>query len=723
MHPGFACRKGGLAASAGSAVARRSIPPNAGSLSPPVSARAANRFCAPAGALALFCGLLMAAAPARAAEPLLLVVMDPLARELACACVPGYGQRDYRKLATRLQTALKQPVSVEFSDDLGDSLNFAASRERVIVVGDRALVTHAARQAGWPARPVCELTDREGRATAAALFVARKEDTARELQDLAGRQVLVGLAEADARLTAARAALEALALNPPPRFEPRGSSTEAALDVLDSAATPPPVAVIPEYTLPLLEGCGSIARGDLRVLGRSAPTPFITVFFSAELPAHLATRVEKALLDLAKDARLLRDLESKSGFRPLTSAASAQAVSAPPPRAAADWPDWRGPNRDGRVPRLPARLPDPPRFVWRKPAMSGCLAGLSVSGGRLVLAERDLDDERDVYRCLDAHTGELLWRCDFPAPGQLDYGQSPRATPVLRDGRAYLLGAFGSLRCVDLDDGRVLWERDLRRDFRAPLPTWGWCATPLLVDGLLIVNPGARNAALAALDARTGQTRWTAPGRPVAYASFVLANPGGRRQIVGYDQEALGGWDPANGRALWRVVPPEPGDFNVPTPLVVDGGLIVVTENNGARRYRFDDAGRLQPKPEAVLADLAPDTATPVIAAGRVFGFHRDLFCLDARTLEPVWRLEDGALGDHATLLADEERVLVITLGGELWLLDARANEARALSRVRVFEEDVEVYSHPALAGSRLYLRGGERVVCLDLDETALAGR
>lgn len=653
----------------------------------------------------------------RAATPLVLVVMDPLAKELACACVPGYGQRDYRKLATRLQTVLKQPVNVEFSDDLADSLTFAPARERVIVIGDRALVAHAAQQARWPARPVCELTDREGRTTAAALFVARRDDPARALRDLAGRRVLVGLAEADARHAAARATLAALALEPPPRLETRGPGNDAALDVLDSTASPPPVAVIPEYALPLLEGCGSITPGDLKVLGRSAPTPFITVFLSTELPSDLAARIERALLELGKEARLRRDLESREGFKPLPGEPSTSAAS---PRAAADWPDWRGPRRDGRVPRLPARLPEPLRQVWSRPALPGCLAGLSVSEGRLVLAERDLADEQDVYRCLDAATGELLWQVAFPARGRLDYGQSPRATPVLRDGRAYLLGAFGGLRCVSLADGRVLWERDLRRDFQAALPPWGWCATPLLADGRLIVNPGSKSAALAALDPATGQTRWTTPGKPAAYAAFVLAEVGGTRQIVGYDQDSLGGWDPATGRRRWSLVPPEPGDFNVPTPLVVDGDLVVATENNGTRRYRFDAAGRLVPEPVAVFAELAPDTATPVATAGRLFGADGDLFCLDLRTLQPVWRQSDDALGDHATLVADDERVLVVTLGGELWLLDARADRCRVLSRARVFEDDVEVYSHPALVGPRLYLRGGARVVCLDLGETAL---
>src|SRR5205085_1807124 len=114
------------------------------------------------------------------------------------------------------------------------------------------------------------------------------------------------------------------------------------------------------------------------------------------------------------------------------------------------WPDWRGLRRDGHVPRLPARLPASPKFVWKKGTMPGGLAGLSVSDGKLILAERDFAEEHDVYRCLNAATGELVWGIEFSARGKLDYGQSPRATPLMHHGRAYLLGAFGGLRCLNL---------------------------------------------------------------------------------------------------------------------------------------------------------------------------------------------------------------------------------------------------------------------------------
>src|SRR5256885_9550403 len=106
-------------------------------------------------------------------------------------------------------------------------------------------------------------------------------------------------------------------------------------------------------------------------------------------------------------------------------------------------------------------------------------------------------------------------------------------------------------------------------------------STPVLVDDLLIVNPGGTNAALAALDCLTGRTRWTAPGSPAAYSAFICGEFGGRRQIVGYDQKSLGGWDVKTGMRLWRLLPAVQGDFNVPTPIAADSGLIVSTENNG----------------------------------------------------------------------------------------------------------------------------------------------
>lgn len=645
-------------------------------------------------------------------QPLVLVVMDPLAKEMACACVKGYAQRDYRKLARHLEASLKQSVVVEFSDDLTETLKLIGAGREIVVAGDQSLVEHGANEARLACHPIAMLTDLNGETELTASIVVRSEDTAKELKDINGRKIFFGLSSADKKLDAAVETLRAAGVRLPDKLDTRSAYSDAALDMLDSSATPPPVAVIPSYALPLLEGCGSVKPGNLRVIGTSRAVPFITLFVSDNIATAKEEGVRKALLDIKNDAQLLKAMESRDGFKPIVKPAPAK------PQANNAWPDWRGPGRDGHTPRLPERLPDSVRLVWKKAAVTGGLAGLGVSDGRLIVAERDFGDERDVYRCLDTDTGALLWVADFPAPGKLDYGQAPRAAPVIRDGLVFLFGAFGELRCVKLADGELVWKRRLPEEFKAELPTWGMCATPLIVDDLLIVNPGATNASLAALELRTGRTRWTTPGQPAAYSSFICGEFGGQRQIVGYDQHSLGGWDVQTGKRLWQLVPPTDGDFNVPTPVAFDGGLIVGTENNGTRLYHFDASGRILPKPAGEYADLSPDTTTSVVTRGRVFGVHLGLHCLDAKdALKPVWRNKDDTLGDYASLIADNERVLVTTVHGELILLDARADSCRIISRLKIFDEDVEVYSHPALVGSRLFVRGGSSVVCVELSD------
>ena len=647
--------------------------------------------------------------PKEKPQSLLLIVMDPLAKEMACACVKGYGQRDYRKLAARLEKVVKQRVSIEFSDDLADSMSLAGPGQEVMVIGEKSLVTNGATKAALKCHPLCELTGLDGMTTFNGLFVVRRNDPATELKEIGGRKIFFGLNEADETRGAVMTCLRRAAEHPA-EPEKRASYNEAALDALDSASSPPPVAVIPSYALPLLEGCGSMKPGDLKVIGKTGPISFITVFLADNIAAEKEEKILKVLLDIKKDAKLLKAMESREGFKPCDS------QKADGRQSSADWPDWRGSNRDGHVPKLPPRLPDTTKLIWKKAAMNGGLAGLSLCDGRLLIAERDFAEENDVYRCLNAENGELVWSIEFPAKGKLDFGQFPRATPVIHDGKAYLLGAFGELRCVKMKDGKVVWKRQLPGEFHAELPIWGMCSTPLIVDDLIVVNPGGTNASLVALDCATGRTRWTTPGLPAAYSSFICGEFGGRRQIVGYDYNSLGGWDVKTGERLWRLVPPVEGDFNVPTPIAMEGSLIVSTENNGTRLYRFDQSGRIIQKPDAEFPDLKPDTATPVMTCGRLFGAHQGLHCLDAKEgLKQLWFRDDKALTDHATLIADAQRVLVITLGGELILLDGKADGCAIISRLRVFEDDVEVYSHPALVGTRLYVRGGSNVVCVDL--------
>ena len=190
----------------------------------------------------------------------------------------------------------------------------------------------------------------------------RSDDPAKELKDLGGRTVFFGLTDADDTRAATVAALSAAGVEPALKLEKRPSYSEAALDVLDSQSSPLPVAVIPDYALPLLQGCGTVKPGNLRAIGKTQPVPFITVFVADAMPAEKQDKLLKALLSVKGNAKLLKAMESRDGFR---------VVEAPKPgglKTAAEggWPDWRGPGRDGHVPRLPERLPATAKFIWKK---------------------------------------------------------------------------------------------------------------------------------------------------------------------------------------------------------------------------------------------------------------------------------------------------------------------------------------------------------------------
>lgn len=366
---------------------------------------------------------------------------------------------------------------------------------------------------------------------------------------------------------------------------------------------------------------------------------------------------------------------------------------------------------------LPEKLPEKREIVWRRSLTSPGLAGVSATRELVIATDRDSADSQDIFRAFDSQTGEEIWTYAQPALGRLDYGNSPRAAPLIHGDSVFLQGAFGDLACLNLESGDLRWRLNFRRQFRVrDKLVWGTCSSPLIVDGQLIVNPGARDASLVALDPESGEVRWKSPGDAAAFASFVVGELGGVRQLVGYDKKSLGGWATDSGKRLWRLVPPVADDFNVPTPVVYQGQLLVTTENNGTRLYGFRE-GRIVEEPLAINQDLAPDSHSPVVAGSRVFGLWGGLHCLDlSAALTTVWHGHDKALEDYGSLVATEERVLAIGHTGELILVDANVPQFEVNSRLAVFDDDRGVYSHPAFIDRWMYLRGTSELICLNLD-------
>jgi len=383
----------------------------------------------------------------------------------------------------------------------------------------------------------------------------------------------------------------------------------------------------------------------------------------------------------------------------------------------ASWNGWRGNRRDAYCASLPAVLPRQVETRWSRALSGAGLGGVAATREFVVVGDRDLEDTSDVFHCFQAENGATVWTLSYPATGELDYGNLPRATPLIEGEHAYLYGAFSDLTCVKLLTGQIVWQKNLHAEYGTVAKfVWGTCASPLIVDDKLIVNPGAADAAIVALDPLTGEELWRSPGPPPAYGSFLAAELGGRLQVIGHDRQALGGWDVATGVRLWTLKMPLADDFNVPTPVQYGSQLLITSENNGTRLYRFDSHGVIDPTPVATNEDLAADICTPVVVGRRGFCVWGSLYCLDLdQGLATLWAAEEPAAQIYASVIGGPDRVMVIGAGGELILIDANSDRYEVVSRLKVFQQGAELYAHPALVGNRLYIRGENSLACVDL--------
>jgi outer membrane protein assembly factor BamB/ABC-type phosphate/phosphonate transport system substrate-binding protein len=649
-------------------------------------------------------------------------------------------------------------VNVTFAESFEKALAKENCKTIDIAIGKDSVVRQDAAAAKLKVTPLARLTGLDGQTTQTGMIVVRSADKAQRLEDLRGYRILFGTKECDEKFTAARNALASAGVEVPTvdASETTESCADGACKIIEWGDSQQGAAVISSYAAPLLEGCGTIKKGDLRVIGETTPVPFITAFATNRVDADVRKKLRRALLEVGSQPELKAALESLVGFvaiddeyrelrksvkagaeKPTAATAkpdrksAARATESPPDdsKKTSGWPGWRGPTRDGRVRSLSKSLPPEPAIGWRQPLQRPGLGGIAATEKFVVIGDRDVSNTSDEFRCYAAADGEPLWSLQYPAAGELDYDNMPRATPLIDGDHVYLLGAFGDLTCADLETGVTIWRINMIEQFAGePELVWGTCSSPLIVDGKLIVNPGGPEASIVALDPQTGEVIWQTPGDRHAYSSFIVATLGGVRQLVGYDRSTLGGWDIATGRRLWTLKPPHEGDFNVPTPVAADGRLFVATENNFARLYEFDRDGQIISGPAALNESLAPDMSTPVVVGNRVFCVCERMYCLDlANGLRPIWIGDDKAFADFAPLMAADDRVLAVGYGGELVLIDATADEFRIVSRLKPFSDpksnQSKLLSQPALVGRQLYLRGENELVCVDLAPAQSAGK
>jgi len=253
------------------------------------------------------------------------------------------------------------------------------------------------------------------------------------------------------------------------------------------------------------------------------------------------------------------------------------------PAMAGDWPQWRGPNRDGiwRETGLIETFPSSQlELKWRAPIANG-YSGPTVAKGRVYVTDHVTEpDEAERVICLEAATGAEIWKhtysCNYTP---ISFPDGPRAAVTIVDDLAYALGAVGQLRCLEAATGALLWKKDPGVDYELDLPIWGVASAPLVEGELLIAQIGARpHGCLVAWEKRTGVERWRALDDPASYSAPVVIDQAGRRVLVCWTGDHLAGLTPATGEVLWQYETPRKKEIiNVATPVAAGDRLFLTS--------------------------------------------------------------------------------------------------------------------------------------------------
>ena len=401
---------------------------------------------------------------------------------------------------------------------------------------------------------------------------------------------------------------------------------------------------------------------------------------------------------------------------------------------AADWAQWRGPNRDGVMAigeEAPKTLPSELQPRWRIPVGEGYASPVVVGGrsaGRVLYL--DLQGGKEVVHAVEAATGKELWQAPLDEVFKDDWGQGPRCTPIVEGSLVFAQSCRGELRCLSADVGAVRWRKNYVKDFgaifmgetgpAAGATRHGNTGSPVIDGDHLIVQAGGlKGASLVCFNKTNGAVVWQSQNDTAGNAAPVLATLGGVRQVLAFTALGLIGVDVKDGTLLWRVPLTTRLGRNVLTPVVVEDLVLVGSYQMGLVAVKVTRAGaNFKAEPAWTSKELATNFSSPVAVNGYVYGLglRQNVYCVEARTGKVAWS-QTGlarATGDRAfgTFIVLGRNILLLTDGGELVLFAADPAKFEPVGRTQVCGT---TWSSPAYADGCLYLRDAKTLFCLEL--------
>ena len=386
--------------------------------------------------------------------------------------------------------------------------------------------------------------------------------------------------------------------------------------------------------------------------------------------------------------------------------------------ASVDWPQWRGPDRNGisKETGLLAQWPrSGPTVTWSAAMLGAGYGSMAVQGDRVWV--QGMRNNQSVVSSLNRADGKPVWVRILGPAGDNDRGPGPRSTPTIDGDRLYALSETGDLACLRTSDGMVVWQRNILKEFRAGNPYWLLSESPLVDGNLVVVTPGGRGAGIVALDKMSGKTVWTSKelSDGAGYASPIIADVGGVRTIMNFTADAGVGVRASDGKLMWRNTQPANGTANIATPVYSDGKVFYTSSyGTGASLLGLKAAGNEVRAQEIYFTrDMKNHHGGVVLVNGYIYGYNDSILtCLEFNSGKVVWR--DRSVGKGAVTYADGH-LYILSENNVVGLVEATPAGYREKGRFSIADQGWPSWAHPVVSGGRLYVRNQGTLTSYDV--------
>jgi len=385
-------------------------------------------------------------------------------------------------------------------------------------------------------------------------------------------------------------------------------------------------------------------------------------------------------------------------------------------QAGGEWPQWRGPNRDGHSQEkgLLKQWPEPgPPLAWKASGAGRGYSSMSAAKGRLYTM--GLRGDREFVIAFDLKTGKEVWATPHGAAFRNDRGDGPRGTPTVDGDRVYALGGNGDLSALDAAGGKVVWTMNVLQKFGGRNITWGISESPLVVGEKLLVNAGGPGASVVALNKKDGSLIWKSQSDPAGYSSAIPVTVSGKTQVVFFTSTRGLGLDLETGALLWDYPKAANGTSNAATP-VARGNRVFITSdygNGGGLVELKADAKGVTASEVYFTREMRNHHSSSVLVGEHLYGYSGGILtAMGFDTGKVAWK--DRSVGKGSLVYADG-LIYLLSEDGVVGLAEATPEGYRERGRFRIPQDSLPTWAHPIVAGGHLFLRDQDTIYAYDV--------